>query len=50
MKIRENIFMNVYRIKPWSNICGQDWEPTIIVEFSMGLYSGMLKHCPQILD
>ncbi len=34
----------------WPNIRGQDQEPTISWESSMGLYSGMIEPCPQILD
>ncbi len=37
-------------LPPWPNTCGQDQEPTISAESSMGLYSGMIEPCPQILD
>ncbi len=37
-------------LPPWPNICWQDQEPAIGAESIMGLYSGMIEPCPQILD
>ncbi len=37
-------------LPPWPNICGEDQEPAIRADSSMGLYSGMMESCPQILD
>ncbi len=37
-------------LSSWPNIRGQDQEPTISAESSMGLYSGMIEPYPQILE
>ncbi len=41
---------NFLSLPPRPNICGQDQEPTISADSSMGLYSGMIEPCLEILD
>ncbi len=44
-----------YNVRPrslprWSNICGQDQQPTLRGDYRKGLYSGKLRSCQKILD